>query len=100
MAHGVWFKIGPGISFAKELHGCLQEDTQHKWTGKDIGDHLKEHPDNFNPRWNPARDQSRTIQPSPLSVRATTANPPNLQSLTNYYGKTIRQTYQPNVMDR
>ncbi|KAF7168679.1 hypothetical protein CNMCM6106_003797 [Aspergillus hiratsukae] len=53
------------------------EDTQHEWTEEDIQDHLKEQPDNFTSRWNPARDQSRTIQPNPLSVRATTADPPN-----------------------
>ncbi|KAF7137004.1 hypothetical protein CNMCM5793_006755 [Aspergillus hiratsukae] len=75
--HGVSIRIGPGISFAKGLHDCLQEDTQHEWTEEDIQDHLKEHPDNFTSRWNPARDQSRTIQPNPLSVRATTADPPN-----------------------
>ena len=76
--HGVWIRISPGISFAKGLYDCLHEETQHEWTKEDIENHLKEHPDNFNSRWNPARDQSRTIRPS--IARATTADPPDPQT--------------------
>jgi hypothetical protein len=77
--HGVWIRVGPGISVAKGLYDCLQEDTRHEWTKEDIEDHLKEHPDNFNSRWNPARDQSRIIRPKSPAALATTMNPPNLQ---------------------
>ncbi|KAJ6114229.1 hypothetical protein N7486_000007 [Penicillium sp. IBT 16267x] len=62
-------------------HGVWIRDTQHEWTKEDIEDHLKEHPDNFNSRWNPARDQSWTIRPS--TTRATTVNPLNPQTAQN-----------------
>ncbi|KAJ5082065.1 hypothetical protein N7532_011108 [Penicillium argentinense] len=81
--HGVWIRVGPGISFAKGLYDCLQEVTQHEWTKEDIEDHLKEHPDNFNSRWNPARDQAPTIRPSSLAARATSVNPPIPQTPRN-----------------
>lgn len=79
--HGVWIRVGPGISYAKGLYDCLQEVTQHEWTKEDIEDHLKEQTDNFNSRRNPARDQSPTVRPSASAARATSVNPPNLQTL-------------------
>jgi hypothetical protein len=78
--HGVWIKIAIGVSYAKGLYDCLQEDTQHEWTKEDIEAHLKEHPDNFNSRWNPTRGQSPTIRPNALAARATSVNPPNPQT--------------------
>ncbi|KAJ6039209.1 hypothetical protein N7460_007241 [Penicillium canescens] len=80
-AHGVWVRVGPGISYAKGLFDCLQEVTQHEWTKEEIEDHLKEQAGNFNSRRNPARDQSPTIRPSAPAARATSANPPNPQTL-------------------
>ena len=60
--HGVWIRVRIGTSYAKGLYDCLQEVTQHEWTKEEIEDHLKEHPDNFNSRWNPARDRSPTVR--------------------------------------
>ncbi|KAF3400190.1 hypothetical protein F1880_008399 [Penicillium rolfsii] len=74
--HGEWIRTGIGMSFAKGLYDCLQEVTQHEWTKDDIEAHLKEHPDNFNSRWNPSRDQTPTIRPSSLATRSTSVNPP------------------------
>ena len=79
--HGVWIRVGPGISYAKGLYDCLQEVTQHEWTKEDIEAHLKEQTNNFNSRRNPARDQSPTIRPSAPTARATSVNPPNPQTL-------------------
>ncbi|KAJ6050709.1 uncharacterized protein N7446_010818 [Penicillium canescens] len=78
--HGVWIKVGIGISFAKGLYDCLQETNQHEWTKEDIEAHLKEYPDNFNSRWNPARGQSPTIRLNAPAARATPVNPPNPQT--------------------
>lgn len=78
--HGVWIRGGIGISFAKGLYDCLQEVTQHEWTDEEIEDHLKNHPDNFNSRWNPARGQSPTIRPNAPATRATPVNPLNTQT--------------------
>ncbi|KAJ6019518.1 hypothetical protein N7522_001585 [Penicillium canescens] len=79
--HGVWIRVGPGISYAKGLYDCLQEVTQHEWTKEEIEDHLKEQAGNFNSRRNPARDQSPTIRPSAPAARATSVNPPNPRTL-------------------
>ncbi|KAJ5379608.1 hypothetical protein N7509_012727 [Penicillium cosmopolitanum] len=78
--NGVWIKIAIGVSYAKGLYDCLQEDTQHEWTKEDIEAHLKEHPDNFNSRWNPARGQSSTIHLNAPAARAISVNPPDLQT--------------------
>ncbi|KAJ5743510.1 hypothetical protein N7533_010612 [Penicillium manginii] len=79
--HGVWIRVGPGISYAKGLYDCLQEITQQEWTKEDIEDHLKERADSFNSRRNPARDRSPTIQPNAPAARATSVDPSNPQTL-------------------
>ncbi|KAJ5554994.1 hypothetical protein N7461_003464 [Penicillium sp. DV-2018c] len=62
--HGVWIRRDPGVSPAKGLYDCLQEDTQHEWSKEEIEAHLEIHPDDFNSGWNPARVQSRSNQPA------------------------------------
>jgi hypothetical protein len=96
--HGVWIRVRIGTSYAKGLYDCLQEVTQHEWTKEEIEDHLKEHPDNFNSRWNPARDRSPTVRSHSPAARATSVNPPNLQTpradIVKPHGERIDQRWE------
>jgi hypothetical protein len=71
LTHGVWIRKTSGVSFAKVLHECLDEDTRHEWTKEEIEDHLKLYSNNFNSRWNPAGSQSRTAYQMPSTPQMT-----------------------------
>jgi hypothetical protein len=62
--HRVWVKGVSGVSFAKVLYECLQEETRHEWTKEEIEEHLKTYPNDFNSRWNPKQLQNNYSAPN------------------------------------
>ncbi|RKF83340.1 hypothetical protein GcM3_014031 [Golovinomyces cichoracearum] len=84
VTHGVWVKTQAGsISYAKVLQECLDSKEQHKWTEKEIENHLIEYRGMFDSKWNPESKlkdnpilpNSQNSSPIPLQSADTKLNP-------------------------